>query len=160
MLHWPFRYISAWVGPGVLFMLTDMKILPLVVAEPSICLVDSDPAVRDSLRGLFSLYGQTVRCYSTARAFLDEVDLIPVRCVICEARLPDQSGIDVHKTLLSRGLDVPFVLLVSRDAERVRSKAGYSGIPLVLSKPVLDALPLIEFIGEYREETEVALRER
>lgn len=118
----------------------------LVIAEPAVCLIDSDPAVRDSIQELASLYGHRVRCFSTARTFLDEVHLIAVRCVICEARLPDQRGIEVFMTLTSRGLDLPFVLLVSRDKERILAEAEDCGIPLVVPKPIMDALPLINFI--------------
>lgn len=126
-----------------------MEAPALVITEPAVCLIDSDPAVRDSLKGLASLYGQTVRCYSTARAFLDEVSLVPVRCVICEARLPDRRGIDVYLTLLSRGMSLPFALLVSRDLERIRLEAEVCGIPLVVTKPIMNPVPLIEFIGDH-----------
>lgn len=137
-----------------------METPALVITEPAVCLIDSDPAVRDSLQGLASLYGQTVRCFSTARAFLDEVAYIPVRCVICEARLPDKRGIDVYMALLTRGLNLPFVLLVSRDTERVRAEAEYCGITLVLPKPIMNALPLIEFIRDHVDAPQGALRER
>jgi FixJ family two-component response regulator len=126
-----------------------METSVLVIAEPAVCLVDSDPAVRDSLQNLAALYGQTVRCFSTARAFLDDLHGQPVRCVICEARLPDQRGVDVHMTLLAWGLRLPFALLVSRDIERVTTDATARGIDLVVPKPIMDVSPLLDFIREH-----------
>ena len=116
-------------------------------AEPSVCLIDGDPAVRDSLRSLAALYGQSVLCYATARAFLEDLSRVSVRCVVCEAQLPDRPGIDVLQALIGRGYRVPFALLVSRDLGRMQAEASDRGIHLVVAKPILDAGLLIEFIG-------------
>jgi FixJ family two-component response regulator len=134
--------------------------MPVVFTEPAVCLLDSDPAVRDSVHALVGLHGQSIRCYSTARGFLDEVLRIPVRCVICEARLPDQRGIDVYLDLLDRGYRLPFALLVSRDLERVRSEAALCGISLVIAKPIQSATPLIEFINQHLQSAQGKQGER
>jgi FixJ family two-component response regulator len=119
------------------------------VMEPSVCLIDADPAVRDSLRSLAALYGQPVRCYSTARTFLDDLVHLPVRCVVCEARLPDERGIEVYLTMIERGYRVPFALLVSRDFGQMQTEATYFGINLVIQKPILEVQALIDFIRQH-----------
>jgi len=126
-----------------------MKSGSITVTEPSVCLIDADPAVRDSLRGLAALYGQSVRCYSTARTFLDDLVHLPVRCVVCEARLPDDRGIEVHLTMIDRGYRVPFALLVSRDFGQMTTEATYFGIDLVIRKPILDVQALMDFIRQH-----------
>lgn len=126
-----------------------MKSGNITVTEPSVCLIDADPAVRDSLRSLAALYGQPVRCYSTARTFLDDLVHLPVRCVVCEARLPDERGIEVHLTMIDRGFRVPFALLVSRDFARMETEATYFGINLVVQKPILNVQALMDFIREH-----------
>jgi len=129
------------------FYSASMETAAFLVPQPFVCLIDSDPAVRDSVRGLASLYGQTVRCYATARAFLDEVDRLSVRCVVCEARLPDMRGVDVYLALRERGLGFPFALLVSRDFVQAKAEASAAGIGLVVPKPILDVESLIDFIA-------------
>lgn len=126
-----------------------MKNGSTTVTEPSVCLIDADPAVRDSLRSLAALYGQSVRCYSTARTFLDDLVHLPVRCVVCEARLPDERGIEVHLTMIDRGYQVPFALLVSRDFDQMQTEANYFGINLVIQKPIIDVRALMEFIRQH-----------
>ena len=145
------------MGKDALPKLACMETSTLVITEPAVCLVDSDPAVRDSLQGLVALHGQAVRCYSTARAFLEEVSLVPVRCVICEARLPDRRGIDVYLALLSRGLKLPFALLVSRDIDRIRHEADYCGIALVVPKPIMNPVPLMEFIRDHLQGADLGM---
>jgi|GEM_PF-1157092 len=126
-----------------------MKSGSSTVTEPSVCLIDADPAVRDSLRSLAALYGQPVRCYSTARTFLDDLIHLPVYCVVCEARLPDERGIEVYLAMLDRGFRVPFALLVSRDLGQMQTEATYFGIDLVVPKPILDAQALMNFIRDH-----------
>lgn len=126
-----------------------MKSGSIIVTEPSVCLIDADPAVRDSLRSLAALYGQPVRCYSTARTFLDDLVHLPVRCVVCEAHLPDERGIEVHLMMIERGYRVPFALLVSRDFGQKQTEANYFGIDLVIQKPIIDARALMDFIRQH-----------
>ena len=128
-----------------------MKSGIITVTEPSVCLIDADPAVRDSLRSLAALYGQSVRCYSTARTFFDDLVHLPIRCVVCEARLPDDRGIEVHLRMIDRGFQVPFALLVSRDFARMKTEATYFGINLVIPKPILDIQALMDFIRKHSD---------
>lgn len=129
--------------------LRSMKSRNNTVTEPSVCLIDADPAVRDSVRSLAALYGQPVRCYPTARAFLDDLVHLPVRCVVCEARLPDERGIEVHLTMIDRGFRVPFALLVSRDFARMETEATFFGINLVIPKPITNVQALMDFIRQH-----------
>ncbi len=134
------------MGPGaVLFYCADME-TALVSAEPALCLIDSDPAVRDSVGGLVSLFGHPVLCFANAWSFLGEIDRLRVRGVICEATLPDTTGVDVFRVLVDHGLHVPFALLVSRRMAHVEANARRLGIDLVLYKPILDFERLLAFI--------------
>jgi len=111
-----------------------------------ICIVDSDPAVRDSLSSLASLYGRKARSFSTGRSFLESFANFTVSHVICEARLPDVSGLEVHRRLREQGGRSPFVLLVSRDVAQVRRDAQMRGVSLVVSKPIVNPMALLAFL--------------
>ena len=113
--------------------------------EPAICVVDSDPAVRDSLLYLCRANGYPARSFSTGTAFLGTLGEVNARSVICEAELPDGSGVWVWQSLRERGVDVPFALLVSRSSQLREYEA--MEINCILSKPISDTTPLLGFLS-------------
>lgn len=112
----------------------------------SICIIDGDRAVRDSLATLMQISGHDVSTFATGGAFLDAVDSIPLGCVVCEAELPDTSGISVRRALTRRKLDVPFALLVSRTHPAIVTAARKAGIRDVFYKPLVNRR-LIAFVA-------------
>ncbi len=110
-------------------------------------LVDGDPAVRDSLTTLMDLNGFEVHAFSTGGAFLR---FLPgsagVQCVICEAELPDTTGIEIYRALPRAAGSVPFALLVSqRDPSTLRS-ARAAGIERIFQKPLVHR-HILSFVG-------------
>ena len=114
--------------------------------------VDGDPAVRDSLTTLLDLNGYSVAAYATAAAYLEaEVDLDQRsrdRWVVCEAELPDGSGIDLFGKVRAADSDTAFILLVSRRDPSVIESARAAGIDRIYSKPLVHRR-LIEAIGAW-----------
>jgi len=114
-----------------------------------VCVVDGDPAVRDSLQYLCDSNGYRAMGFATQAAFLrmlDEVQETPPRCVICEAQLPDGGGVELFQTLKQRGVELPFALLVSRSSMTAVRMAERVGIEYVWPKPLVDRTPLISFL--------------
>jgi len=119
--------------------------------EPPVCVVDGDPAVRDSLQYLCASNGYLARGFSTRSAFLralDAVDHPSPKCVICAAELPDGSGVDLYNELIFREVLVPFALMVSINSGTATQRALRAGIEYVWPKPLVDRGPLIAFIGK------------
>lgn len=112
--------------------------------EPAVCVVDSDPAVRDSLLYLCRANGYPAVSFSTGTALLGNLDEVNARAVICEAELPDGTGVWVWRSLLERGVNVPFALLVSRSGQLRNYEA--IEVSCVLSKPISDTTPLLGFL--------------
>lgn len=107
------------------------------MAQAPVYLVDADPAVRDSLSTLMDLNGFEVRAFATGGAFLRSLNDTPVRCVICEALLPDTTGTQLFEDLHRINPDVPFALLVSqRDLSTIRL-ARAAGITRIFQKPLV-----------------------
>ena len=107
--------------------------------------------MRDSLQYLCDSNGQRAMGFSTRAAFLrmfDAAGAVYTKCVICEAQLPDGSGVELYKELKRRGECVPFALMVSRNAGTAVKMATRLGIDYVWSKPMLDRARLIAFLGE------------
>ena len=73
-----------------------------------VCVIDGDPAVRDSLETLMMLNGHEVATYATGMAFLNELDPPKIKCVVCEAELPDTTGFAIFETLREQNFEAPF----------------------------------------------------
>jgi FixJ family two-component response regulator len=103
--------------------------------------VDGDPAVRDSLTTLLDLNGFRVETYATGAAFLKE--LIRNRSdakqdwVVCEADLPDGSGIEVFSKVRDAQASTPFILLISRRNPGIIETAKNAGIEQIFQKPLV-----------------------
>ena len=114
-----------------------------------VCIVDADPAVRDSLASVIDLHGLPVRCYATGTQFLTETRrVLQVRSVICDAQLPDLSGLDVYRQLVSLGVTAPFALMVSRRSPILARMAEELGVEAVLAKPIVQPEMVLRFIDE------------
>lgn len=101
------------------------------------CIVDGDPAVRDSLATVLDLCGVPTRTFATGREFLAELSDRPIRCVICEAELPDLSGLQVYQIFKRSHPDTRFALLMSRTDPAATALAQRSGIQTVFHKPLV-----------------------
>jgi FixJ family two-component response regulator len=103
--------------------------------------VDGDPAVRDSLTTLLDLNGFRVETYATGAAFLKE--LVRTRSetdqdwVVCEAELPDGSGIELFSKVCAARAGTPFILLISRRNPGIIETAKNAGIEQVYQKPLV-----------------------
>lgn len=119
--------------------------------EQLVCVVDGDPAVRDSLQYLCNSSGYPAIGFSTRTAFLrtlDDVRMSKTLCVICEAQLPDGSGVQLYEELKLRGFNIPFALLVSRGSGLAAKDATRAGIEYVWQKPIVDRGLLVAFLDK------------
>ena len=116
----------------------------LSTAKPIVAVVDSDPAVRNSLR--FSLGG---RGFSGARISgrcrsLKDVEHAAVDSLVLDERMPAMSGLDAIARLRELNISVPTMLMASRLTPALRERVRRAGVSVV-EKPLLgDAL--IEWI--------------
>lgn len=103
--------------------------------------VDGDPAVRDSLTTLLDLNGFKVESYATGAAFLKQVlakrTATCTEWVVCEADLPDGSGIDLFRKIRAENEATPFILLVSRRNPSIVETAKNAGIEQIYQKPLV-----------------------
>ena len=106
--------------------------------QPTIYIVDADPAVRDSLRSLLGLYGYGVQAYGTAAEFLDLERLVANACLVTEVHLPDMSGIELLTRLRHRAPELPVILIANRGDVPTAVRAIRSGAVDFLEKPFLD----------------------
>ena len=90
--------------------------------------------------------GHDVSTFSTGSAFLHELDPALLNCVVCEAELPDTTGLAVYEALSNKHLNVPFALLISHTDPTTLAAARRMGIQHVFYKPLVHRR-LIAFVS-------------
>jgi two-component system response regulator FixJ len=107
--------------------------------------VDGDPAVRDSISTLLGLNNLAVETYASGSAFLSALDDGAICCVVCEADLPDGTGLELFITCRERYPMVRFAMVTSRSDPARAAAARRLGVDAVFHKPLVST-QLREFV--------------
>ena len=70
--------------------------------EPTVFIVDDDPAARDSVAALVKSKGVQVRVFSSGEAFLASLDPALFGCVVADVRMTGISGLELQTALNQR----------------------------------------------------------
>ena len=104
----------------------------------TVCILDDDDSVRDSLRALLEPLPVTILAYSNAYDFLASLEGRPPACLITEVDLPGLSGLQLLEKLSIMGYQVPTIFL-SRDGDvRTAVHAMRVGAVDFIEKPFID----------------------
>lgn len=114
-----------------------MKSRPDILPNPTVLIVDDDPAVRSSLQFCLEIEGFLVRTYACASDLLDDPDLPQSGCLVIDYRLPRMNGLELLSELRRRRIGLPAILVTTHPSEYVRARAAAAGIP-VIEKPLLN----------------------
>lgn len=117
---------------------------PAAPAQPTVYLVDDDPAVVNSLTFLLRMEGYAVRPYLTGEALLANAEDDGLSCLVVDYKLPGRNGLDIVAILRSAGFTLPAILMTSAPPVAVRARAAKAGVPIV-EKPFVEAT-LVEAI--------------
>ncbi len=107
--------------------------------------IDDDDAARDSLRFLLETAGQEVRTYENAAAFLAQLPVHGIGCVITDVRMPGMTGIELLKTLKARSFPLPVIVITGHGDIPLAVEAMREGAADFLEKPYED-VALLESI--------------
>ena len=105
--------------------------------QPTVCIVDDDDAVRDSLCVLLDSYGMAVRAYASAGQFLEQ-PATAVDCLVFDLHMPDMTGLELAETLRARSIATPIIIITGRSDPNLASRLERAGVMVVLSKPVAE----------------------
>lgn len=104
--------------------------------QPTLILVDDDPAVLVSLSFVMEIEGFSVRGFANAEEVLESgLDLAPC-CLVVDQGLPGMSGLDLIELLRARDPGQRAILTVSTLTPNLQRRAGLSGLSII-EKPVL-----------------------
>ena len=106
-----------------------------------IAIVDDDALIRDTLKDLLDSAGYSSAVFSSAQELLQSNGLAGFACLITDMRMPNTTGIELHRQLVAAGHAIPTILITAYPDEAVRARAARAGILCYLPKPVAsDAL--------------------
>ena len=106
-----------------------------------VAIVDDDALIRETLKDLLDSAGYSSVVFSSAKGFLKSKRLATFACLITDMRMPDTTGLELHKRLVAAGHAIPTILITAYPDETVRARAATAGICCYLPKPVTaDAL--------------------
>ena len=104
----------------------------------TVALIDDDEAVLDSLRMALESRNLSVRCFTSAEAFVASLSEKRPRCVVSDVRMPGWSGIDLQQALKARDAGLPLILIT-----------GHGDIPMAVHAIKEGAFDFIEKPFDY-----------
>lgn len=81
--------------------------------EPTVFVVDDDPAIREALQALFEATQINFEMFSSGEAFLDAFDPDRTGCLLLDLRMPGMDGLEVQKRLIERSASLPVIMLTA-----------------------------------------------
>ncbi|MBW8903938.1 MAG: response regulator [Bradyrhizobium sp.] len=100
-----------------------------------VLVVDDDPGILMSVKRLLRANGYESLLFSTARAFMEQVDFENACCILLDINLEDGSGIELSYDLTAAGSSVPVIFMTGNDNPAVRKAALEAGCVAYLTKP-------------------------
>jgi two-component system response regulator FixJ len=106
--------------------------------EPTICVIDDEAAVRDSIRMMLQRRGYVVCDFESAESYLGAEDPDRFGCIVCDVRLKGLSGLDLQEKLAERGCDLPLILITGHGDIDLAVAAIKRGAFDFIEKPFAD----------------------
>jgi len=125
----------------------------------TIFIVDDDASHRDSLQFLLESAGLEVRCFSSARDFLDGADPETPGCLLLDVLMPGMSGLDLQNELLNAKISLPIIFITGHGTIPMSVRAVKSGAVDFLQKPC-DEQDLLRAIHRAIEQDRRTRREK
>lgn len=105
-------------------------------SQPSILIVEDDPAVRRSLLLLLRGRGFGAKAWSAADPALAEAARSAPDCLIVDYRLEGGDGIAMLASLRANGWPGPAILISAYGSAELDARAHDAGFALILEKPL------------------------
>jgi FixJ family two-component response regulator len=140
----------------------------MVEANPTVLVVDDDPALRQSLGLLLESVGLDAQLFGSIDDFLKSDPVDGPSCLVLDVRLPGKSGLDLQRELAAANRELPIVFITGHGDIPMTVQAMKGGAIEFLTKPfrdqdLLDAIQLGFSRDRARRENEnvlTDLRER
>jgi FixJ family two-component response regulator len=108
----------------------------MAIASSFIAIVDDDSSVLRALQRLLSTQSWHSKIFRSGSQFLTSLDSELPECLILDLHMPEMSGLEVQNILVSRGIDIPTIIITSNSDAAMRERCISAGAIAYLSKPV------------------------
>ena len=131
-------------------------------ANPTVLIIDDDPAVRESLGRLLRSVGLDAQLYASIPDFFKFVPPSGPTCLVLDVRLPGRSGLDFQRELATANIQLPIIFITGHGDVAMSVQAMKGGAVEFLIKPfrdqdLLDAVQLGLARDRARRESDEAL---
>jgi two-component system, LuxR family, response regulator FixJ len=101
--------------------------------EPSVFIIDDDPAVRQALTVLVRSMRLQTQSFESAQQFLDNFDRTQPGCMLLDVRMPGISGMELLERLRQEDVHLPAIVM-----------SAYGDVPMVVRAMKAGALNFLE----------------
>jgi FixJ family two-component response regulator len=110
----------------------------MTVTDECVFVVDDDDSVRRSLSRLIRSAGWRVETFPTAKSFLEYTPPNRPGCLVLDLQLPGMSGLELQRSLVEAGRDIPIVFITGHGDVPSSVRAMKGGAVDFLQKPFDD----------------------
>ena len=114
----------------------DAPLAAIASGEPTVCVVDDDASVRESLVRLLAAAGWKTASFASATEFLERAPHIDVACILLDNEMPGVSGLELQERLSTASRAPPVVFLSGNGDVATAVGAMKLGAVDYLLKPV------------------------
>jgi len=123
-----------------------------MVTDPTVFVVDDDPALRRSLSYLIESVGLEVESFAGGEEFLQACDPDRPGVLVLDLRMPGIGGLDVQRELNRRGIELPIILLTGHAEVSTAVRSLKEGAFDFIEKPFSDQVLLDSIQAAIRED--------
>lgn len=103
--------------------------------DKTVCIVDDDPDVRDSLQMLLARSGYRILAFESARVFLQAGIKAENTCVLADIRMPEMDGLALQREINQTIPGLPVIIMTGHGDVPLAVQAMKAGAIEFLEKP-------------------------
>jgi FixJ family two-component response regulator len=125
------------------------------MAEPTLCVVDDDSAVRNSVSELLAGSGFRIKTFGSTQEFLNQFDPNQPGCLLIDIQVPGIEGLDLKKRLEDQKTRFSTIVITAFAQVSLQAAVMKAGATDLIEKPFQkeDLLPRVQAAMELDAET-------
>ncbi|MDJ0813617.1 MAG: response regulator transcription factor [Woeseiaceae bacterium] len=106
--------------------------------QPTVFIVDDDPAIRFAMQALMDSVNIEHEIYSSGDEFLENVDDHRAGCLVLDIRMPGLGGLELQEELIKRDSTLPIIFITGHGDVPMAVDAMQKGAVDFIQKPFRD----------------------
>lgn len=113
------------------------------ILEPTVFVIDDDPALCESLRWLMESIGLNVQVFTSGKDFIEHYNCEQIGCLLIDIRMPGMNGFELQDALIARHNRMPIIMITGHGDIPMAVRALKAGALDFITKP-FNAQQLLE----------------